>query len=745
MYREYSEKTNMATKNSGNGRNSNRNIVTAKDNLKPLKKVYDSHIDNQNEKLKDENKILNREIEDLKQKLHDQKKQYDILLDETDAQKKAKNRLSVEREKTILDVKKISVDQTLKDENSRLHDELNQLNIDNADLRKELDRARTSLSKIAGEKMTDGNPYITDLSDPQRPQKLSEKFNSLYDNSWTDAYEIFSADDMDEKLICKKLIAIFQSCWDFSCDVAKSQLSELHKILLSLEENGSTEKTLKNEFPVQNSKIIKETRRLFAEQFIPTLCESYWQRQKDAGLVEDLQPYVNKCIELCWYSAISDPPLVYAFEAKTNVDDFRGYTKSGDEIDYVVWPSMYLHEYGPLLYKGVVQHKVTDTMDDKPELHEKAEDHVTDKSDGKPELQEKTQDHETDKTDGKPELQEKTIDHVTDKTDGKPELQEKTEDHVIDKTDGKPELQEKTEDHVIDKTEAKSKLQEKTEDPLNDTSGKLVKKMASQRGTTKPKHVSVINHGNTGKAGGKPVHDSRVEKLLTRLDDEKSESKAKDKKIDDLEKKLSRVETKLEKETAEREKINHEHEKMISDLKHARGKNLDKTLREENDRLKQQIDKITIEKEDLGTEVDRLRTSLSKVAGDGMLDGNPFVTDLSDPNRPQRLAEKFNSLYDNSWTDAFEILSDKNKDEKAICKILLDMLEACWRFCSKHSIHQFSSLQKACMVAQLSVTPSTEMKEDTRAYTKHLNECKAVMCSNVYSIAVSALLGKGNE
>lgn len=248
--------------------------------------------------------------------------------------------------------------------------------------------------------------------------------------------------------------------------------------------------------------------------------------------------------------------------------------------------------------------------------------------------------------------------------------------------------------------------------------------MASQRGTTKPKHVSVINHGNTGKAGGKPVHDSRVEKLLTRLDNEKSESKAKDKKIDDLEKKLSRVETKLKKETAEREKINHEHEKMISDLKHARGKNLDKTLREENDRLKQHIDKITIEKEDLGTEVDRLRTSLSKVAGDRMLDGNPFVTDLSDPNRPQRLAEKFNSLYDNSWTDAFEILSDKNKDEKAICKILLDMLEACWRFCSKHSIHQFSSLQKACMVAQLSVTPSTEMKEDTRAYTKHLNDAR---------------------
>lgn len=88
------------------------------------------------------------------------------------------------------------------------------------------------------------------------------------------------------------------------------------------------------------------------------------------------------------------------------------------------------------------------------------------------------------------------------------------------------------------------------------------------------------------------------------------ESKAKDKKIEELEKELLRVERKLKKETAEREKLNHEHDKMISDLKHARGKSLDKTLKEENDRLKHEIDKITIEKEDLGTEVDRLRTKL---------------------------------------------------------------------------------------------------------------------------------------
>ncbi|XP_052076577.1 uncharacterized protein LOC127714537 [Mytilus californianus] len=421
----------MSTNNSENGGVVFKILKPTAPKKKDGNEVFDSKKEEDNQKLTNENKRLKKENEELNHRLLEQKKQYDKLLAEVEAEKKQKNRLSIEREKTFNDLKKTSVDKTLKDENSRLHEELNKLNIENAGLRKEVDRIRTSLSKIAGERMTDGNPYITDLSDPQRPQKLSEKFNSLYDNSWTDAYEIINTEGMDEKMTCEKLIAIFKSCWDFCCDVAKMQLSDLHNILLSLEEKESKEeKTVKNEFPVQNSKIIKETRRSFAEQFIPTLCESYWQRQKDTGLVEDLQPYVDKCIELCWYSAISDPPLVYTFEAKQNMDDFRGYTKSGDEIDYVVWPSMYLHEYGPLLYKGVVQYKMTDKPDDEPELQEKTEDLVTDKTDGKPELQEKNEDHVTDKTGGKPERQEQTADHVTDNTDGKPELQEKTEDHA---------------------------------------------------------------------------------------------------------------------------------------------------------------------------------------------------------------------------------------------------------------------------------------------------------------------------
>ena len=45
------------------------------------------------------------------------------------------------------------------------------------------------LSSLDGDKLTKGNPAITDLGDPNRPMKLAEKYGELYDNEWTDALD----------------------------------------------------------------------------------------------------------------------------------------------------------------------------------------------------------------------------------------------------------------------------------------------------------------------------------------------------------------------------------------------------------------------------------------------------------------------------------------------------------------------------------------------------------------------------
>ena len=67
---------------------------------------------------------------------------------------------------------------------------------------------------------------------------------------------------------------------------------------------------------------------------------------------------------------------------------------------------------------------------------------------------------------------------------------------------------------------------------------------------------------------------------------------------------------------------------------------------------------------------------LSKAAGTAVTDNNPYVTNLSDVNRPDKLGEKFKLIYDDQWTDAFSDLTDNwGVDEKEACTILLDLIK----------------------------------------------------------------------
>ncbi|XP_060608167.1 uncharacterized protein LOC132760245 [Ruditapes philippinarum] len=82
---------------------------------------------------------------------------------------------------------------------SRLREEKEDLAFKNESLRKQNEELKTRLSTLAGHKMQDGNPNITDLSDPFRPTKLAEKFREVYDEEWTRSFEeldVFLKDEM---------------------------------------------------------------------------------------------------------------------------------------------------------------------------------------------------------------------------------------------------------------------------------------------------------------------------------------------------------------------------------------------------------------------------------------------------------------------------------------------------------------------------------------------------------------------
>lgn len=63
------------------------------------------------------------------------------------------------------------------------------------------------------------------------------------------------------------------------------------------------------------------------------------------------------------------------------------------------------------------------------------------------------------------------------------------------------------------------------------------------------------------------------------------------------------------------------------------------------------------------------------MASDRLTDNNPQITDLSDPNRPILLAEKFSELYCNEWSDAFETLTkEEHFDENVAINTLLTIV-----------------------------------------------------------------------
>ncbi|XP_069131552.1 uncharacterized protein [Argopecten irradians] len=104
-------------------------------------------------------------------------------------------------------------------------------------LKMEKDNLLTRLSKIAGTKLVHGNPAITDLSDTNRPTKLSEKYSELYDNEWTDALEeLMDATNLqgEDVVYTKTLLSILEEAFRFCCDTESRYVKMSIQSLTSL-------------------------------------------------------------------------------------------------------------------------------------------------------------------------------------------------------------------------------------------------------------------------------------------------------------------------------------------------------------------------------------------------------------------------------------------------------------------------------------------------------------------------------
>ncbi|XP_061184537.1 uncharacterized protein LOC133192559 [Saccostrea echinata] len=92
------------------------------------------------------------------------------------------------------------------------------------------------------------------------------------------------------------------------------------------------------------------------------------------------------------------------------------------------------------------------------------------------------------------------------------------------------------------------------------------------------------------------------------------------------------------------------------------------------------------QKDALLKEKERLLTRLSEVAGSKLTTNNPAITDLSDENRPIKLAEKFGQIYDDEWTDSLEEIMNIGLDEVPSIAFLLRIIMSAFHLCCRYNL-----------------------------------------------------------
>ncbi|KAH3881000.1 uncharacterized protein LOC127878909 [Dreissena polymorpha] len=277
-------------------------------------------------------------------------------------------------------------------------------------LQSERDDLLLRLSKVVGDKLVQDNPNISDLSDKNRPTKLGEMYAELYDNEWTDAIEGLQDAGHDEKeavhTLCLTLQKTFEFCDDKAIQMLDSTANAANVLFLEAEQaqgemkqrftiavapknisseqsgqlqhwveklqlqnrwtpnatsnTGQTKPSVPEEkLPLNFEAEYKHLRKELSVAIVPALQKAFLNIYWDDSCIPAMKPFVKKCLFLCWMMVVQGPPLCFDWSTKhgSKFDSslYKQYTKSGNTVDYVVWPTMFLHEGGPMIVKGVAQ------------------------------------------------------------------------------------------------------------------------------------------------------------------------------------------------------------------------------------------------------------------------------------------------------------------------------------------------------------------------------------------------------
>ncbi|XP_076117728.1 uncharacterized protein LOC143085329 [Mytilus galloprovincialis] len=236
-------------------------------------------------------------------------------------------------------------------------------------LKEENEGLQTRLSKVAGSRLTEGNPSITNLGDPNRPMKIAEMYSELYDNEWTDIMDKFENGKKKPKgpkvlqALYSTLVGSYQLCITKSTaleEKVKEIIQSAAKVFMI---NGLEEEVINQAKPLRKQHAETAAALLLKEFRLPKDQTVMKHLKVDKDMIKDILPttFFEKCVTLCWMMIMQDPPMILQEGPKPGStydrNIFREYTSSGTKVEFTIWPALILNEGGPLLVKGVVSVK----------------------------------------------------------------------------------------------------------------------------------------------------------------------------------------------------------------------------------------------------------------------------------------------------------------------------------------------------------------------------------------------------
>ncbi|XP_052722120.1 uncharacterized protein LOC128193003 isoform X2 [Crassostrea angulata] len=240
----------------------------------------------------------------------------------------------------------------------------------------EIEDLTTRLSQAASRSLMHNNPNIADLSDKNRPTKIGERFEQLFDNEWSDAHEILKS-TISEREIYIILIEVVKDVYKFCKNALQQQILNIKEKLEKQIREPKFEED-KKEFvaaaPGEKDDMLSWMCEKSASEFqkgnaihsvlglskiYKEYCKhrAFLRKELRSSKLEKIYPFIDATVELCWLMCAQTPPMQLVFaENKSTVNKsyFRCTGHTGNKVDVCAWPAVILHDGGPVVTRGHV-------------------------------------------------------------------------------------------------------------------------------------------------------------------------------------------------------------------------------------------------------------------------------------------------------------------------------------------------------------------------------------------------------